>query len=115
MANRITKGRVLVGNLGMDIGVKRFVLGSGLVITPDSAIPASGDLFTTYTTGLTALSLATSDFILGFHPLTNLASGIVVADVRGATNGILVHWVNGSGTAVTINSTTWDVFAIRRT
>ena len=114
MANRLTKGRAIVGNLGMDIGVKRFVLGSGLVITPDSAIPAGGDLFTTYTTGLTALSLATNDFIIGFHPQTNLASGITYT-VRGATNGVLVHWVNGSGTAVTINSTTWDVFAIKRT
>ena len=117
MANRLTKGKAIFGDIGLDTptsdGFSSIVIGSGLVITPDSSIPAAGDLFTTYTTGLTALSLAANDFVV-IHPLTNLASGINF-NVIGALNGIKVHWQNGSGTAVTINSTTWDVFAIKRT
>ena len=115
MANRITRGTAIVGNLSSDIGFSAFAIASGIVITPNSAVPASGDLFATYTTGLAALSLATNDFIFGFHPHTNLASGLSVSYVHGATNGIKVKWQNGSPTAVTIDSTTWSFFAAKRT
>ena len=115
MANRLSKGTIIAGNFAGDIGFSALAIASGIVITPDSAVPAAGDLFTTYTTGLTALSLATNDFIFGLHPHTNLASGLNVSYVHGATNGIKVKWQNGSGSAVTINSTTWSFFAAKRT
>lgn len=114
MANRISKGTVIVGNLASDIGFSAFAIGSGLAITPNSAIAASAIAEITYTTGLTALSLAAGDFVM-IHPKTALLSGLIIAGARGATNGIVITWGNldtGDSTPATTN---YDVFAIKRT
>ncbi len=113
MANRITRDTALVGNLAGDIGFSAFAIGSGLAITPNSAIAASAIAEITYTTGLAALSLAAGDFVM-IHPKTALASGLVIAGARGAANGIIITWANVSADTSTPSATNYDVFAIRR-
>ena len=116
MATYGSRGKKLFGNLAVKTstadGFSSMVIGSGIVITPVTAVGLGGDVFQTLTTGLAALSIVSNDFVM-MHPLTNLASGLNF-NVKGATNGILVHWQNGSGTAVTVNSTTYDLLVFKR-
>ena len=114
MANRLTRGTAIVGNLASDIGFSSFAIGSGLAITPNSAIAASAIAEITYTTGLATLSLAAGDFVW-IHPKTALASGLIIAGSRGAANGVIITWANVSADTSTPSATNYDVFAIRRT
>jgi len=115
MANRITRGTALVGNLAAGVGFSGFAIGSGLVINPEtSAVGAQSVEERSYTTGLTALSLITGDFVQ-VHPKTALASGLGIGWVRvGATNTLNVGWTNASAGASTPSATTYDLFVIHR-
>ncbi len=116
MAPYGSRGKRLFGDIAVKTstadGFSSIAIGSGILITPNSVVGLAGDLFTTYTTGLTALGIKANDFVI-MNPQTNLASGLNY-NVVGAANGVKVHWQNGSGTAVTINSTTYDLFVFKR-
>ena len=116
MATYGSRGKKLFGDIAVKTstadGFSSIAIGSGIVITPNSVVGLGGDLFTTYTTGLTALGIKANDFVI-MNPQTNLASGLNY-NVVGAAAGVKVHWQNGSGTAVTINSTTYDLFVVKR-
>ena len=116
MATYGSRGKKLFGDIAVKTstgdGFSSLVIGSGINISPVTAVGLGGDVFQTLTTGLTALGIKANDFVM-LNPLTNLASGLNF-NVKGAAAGILVHWQNGSGTAVTVNSTTYDLLVFKR-
>ena len=117
MATYGSRGKKLFGNIAVKTstadGFSSIVIGSGVAITPNSAIAASAITEITYTTGLASLSLATGDFVM-VHPLTALASGLIIAGTRGTTNGIIFTWGNLSTASSTPSATNYDVFAFKR-
>ncbi|MDA2928472.1 hypothetical protein MYX84_00765 [Acidobacteria bacterium AH-259-O06] len=116
MPNRLSMGLVLFGDLGLDsLGTSGMRLGSGVTINPEtSSVAANSIEERSYTTGLTALSLASGDLVI-VHPKTALASGLFMADYRvNAANALRIGWGNCSSGASIPSAVSFDIVAFRR-
>ena len=117
MANRLSEGLVLLGDLGLDsLGTSGMRIASGVTINPETSSVASQSVEErSYTTGLSDLSLASGDLVI-IQPRTALVSGLFIGWTRvNAVNALRIGWGNLSAAASTPSAVTYDVIAFRRT